>query len=108
MTINLVQSVNSLSHSTELDQQCVDDAKTLAKYLETLGKIHHPRISATTDGEIYFSWRKDGFILDLGVCGDGNYSCYAHLLSGKEIEIIEDSVLLCVPLLPKILDYIIV
>ena len=86
-------------------RRAVKDSEQFTRYLFSLGAIVLPYISASSDGEINFYWKSDGFIIDLGFIGDGSYSYYAHL--PNELEIIEDEASLNDPLPSEIIDLII-
>ena len=43
-----------------------------------------PHISLADDGEVNFSWSRDGVRIDLGFYGTGTYSFYARDKTGKE------------------------
>jgi hypothetical protein len=82
----------------------VEDAELFARYLFSIESVHLPHVSASSDGEINFYWKNDGFLLDLGFDGDGYYSYYAHLPNGGEI--IENGASLAKSLPQEIIDLI--
>ena len=43
-----------------------------------------PHISLADDGEVNFSWSRDGVRIDLGFYGTGTFSFYAREMTGKE------------------------
>lgn len=65
--------------------QAADDAELFAIYNLYRRNANTPKISAASDGEINFSWKNEKGLIDLGFFGDGSYSYYAKLSTGKEL-----------------------
>ena len=83
----------------------IEHAEEFLRYLFNLGVIDVPYISASSDGEINFFWKKNSLTLDLGFTGDGYYSYYASFPDGAEI--VEDAAALNDPLPKEITNLII-
>lgn len=85
-------------------QETIDSAEKFARYLLSLGKIHLPYISASSDGEINFYWKQENLTIDLGFVQEGFYSYYAELPTGEEIFM--DDVALDDPLPQSVVTFI--
>lgn len=84
-------------------KEAIGEAESFISMI-TKNQILEPYISLAADGEINFYWKNDDFLLDVGFFGEGVYSLYAKMTSGKEI--IKDDLKLTAPLLEDVASLI--